>query len=250
METTLAGWVLASSVCAQKHAGWVKNVVFMCLDGPVHRFRKSIQRSPVPSRLFSRFFQPTPWGQSTSRTAGARLVLRPQGVGWKKRKKSLTWYWRPLYVFSKPLYNRGRAHTVRLLYDEPHSHGLDSVTSAIAKACPVSQIIFVVLSKLFAASSEHPVYLGSEVGPRSLLEIDNCTVAKRPSGLSPLPRKVDSRYDCRGSWPCKELKRQVLGQAWLLYYMITNETIHWLISPLKRPIFPCSFLYVRNKPPN
>ena len=100
----------------------------------------------------------------------------------------MAWYWRPLCVFSKPLYNRGRAPTVRLLYDEPHSHGLDSVTSAIAKACPVSQIIFVVLSKLFVAGSEHPVYLGSEVGPSSLLEIDNCTEAKR-LGSPPSPEK-------------------------------------------------------------
>ena len=88
---------------------------------------------------------------------------------------------------------------MRPLYDEPHSHGLDSVTSAIAKACPVSQIIFVVLSKLFVAGSEHPIYLGSEVGPRSLLEIDNSNVAKRPSGFFPLPIKVNSRCHRTGS---------------------------------------------------
>ena len=82
----------------------------------------------------------------------------------KWEKKESTWYWRPLYDFSKPvyrfrkimvknhdglcaipahrnhvfdlyptlvvqeknLYNQGRASTVRPLYDETHSHGLDS----------------------------------------------------------------------------------------------------------------------------
>jgi len=32
IKTTLAGWVLASSVCASKHAGWVMSVVSISWD--------------------------------------------------------------------------------------------------------------------------------------------------------------------------------------------------------------------------
>jgi len=35
-KTTLAGWVLTSSVCAWTHAGWVKNVVSMSRNCTVY----------------------------------------------------------------------------------------------------------------------------------------------------------------------------------------------------------------------
>jgi len=34
IETMLAGWVLASSMCADKHAGWVQTVVSMSWNDP------------------------------------------------------------------------------------------------------------------------------------------------------------------------------------------------------------------------
>ena len=41
IETTLAGWELASSVCAEKHAGWFQNVVSMSRNSTVDIFTET-----------------------------------------------------------------------------------------------------------------------------------------------------------------------------------------------------------------
>ena len=46
-------------------------------------------------------------GSSTSGRFPLRKSRGSGGVGWKMSKKQTNWYWKPLYVFSKPLYDEG-----------------------------------------------------------------------------------------------------------------------------------------------
>jgi len=46
-----------------------------------------------------------------------------------------TRYMRLLYTLARPLYDRGRAATLRPLYDEPHSHGPDPAMSTVSQTC-------------------------------------------------------------------------------------------------------------------
>jgi len=62
IETTLAGWVLASSVCAQKLAGWVKKAASMC-------------QNDLVLDLYFPFSVSTPFLCVSSYTPGTRAIL-------------------------------------------------------------------------------------------------------------------------------------------------------------------------------
>jgi len=65
-----------------------------------------------PSR-FSRRNPAASAGTSPRKSRGS------EGVGWKMSKKQSNWYWKPLYVFSKPLYDEGFPPLANLRHSNP-----------------------------------------------------------------------------------------------------------------------------------
>jgi len=106
---------------------WMTNVCQWGKTFVLQRFRKNIQRFSVPVRLFfthfsTYFFRPSQFSRRNP-TAGAGTPPRKsrgsEGVGWKMSGKQSNWYWKPLYVFSKPLYDEGFPPLANLRHSNP-----------------------------------------------------------------------------------------------------------------------------------